>query len=81
MTQHRLSIVEEQLFVPLPTASVRILTAQPFLEFQVSVQEPYPMSVGCASTMSRGLDRVIAVAKQCERRPETVNDGDAADAW
>jgi hypothetical protein len=62
MTQHRISIVEEQISVTLPTESVRILSAQPFLEFQEPVQEPYPMSVDCASRLSQGLDRMIEAA-------------------
>ena len=64
MTQHRISIIEEQLSVTLPDESVRVLSAQPFLEFQIPIREPYPVSDKCASRLSQGLDRVIDAAKQ-----------------
>lgn len=63
MTQCPISIVEEKIPVTLPTESVRILSAQPFLEFQLPFQEPYHVSMQCKSRLSEGLERIIDAAK------------------
>jgi hypothetical protein len=53
---------EQPIDITLSENSVKMLIAQPFLEFQPPIQEPFALLPGCAARMLAGIDRVFLVA-------------------
>jgi hypothetical protein len=70
MSQLSIEIIEETLAVTLPTESVRVLCAQPFINLREPIQEPFPISDECQSRLSQGIDRVLHAAN--EFRPQFI---------
>jgi hypothetical protein len=57
-----IQVPEQQLDVTLPQSSVRMLIAQPFLESQAPIQEPFALRPECAARMLAAIDNLFAVA-------------------
>jgi hypothetical protein len=55
-------VPEQQIDVTLPSTSVNMLIAQPFLEFQAPVQEPFALRPECAARILAAIDNVFVVA-------------------
>jgi hypothetical protein len=56
---------EQLIDVTLPSTSVKMLVAQPFLELQAPVQEPFALAPECASRILAGIDNIFEVARKC----------------
>jgi hypothetical protein len=54
---------EHILDVTLPSTSVTMLIAQPFVEFHLPRQEPFPLSQACRDRMMGGIDKVFQLAR------------------
>lgn len=52
-------VIEEPVDVTFPTASVRMLVVQPFLELKQPLQEPFPLSDDCARRLTAAIDNVF----------------------
>src|SRR5665213_3375756 len=57
-----IEILEQPINIILPKTSVRMLIAQPFLEFDTPLQEPFPLLPACAARMTVGIDQVFSIA-------------------
>lgn len=58
----QINIVEEAINVTLPSTSVKMLLAQPFLQLRTPVQEPFTLSDDCRLRMSAGIANVLKIA-------------------
>ena len=56
-------VPEQQIDVTLSSTSVKMLIAQPFLEFQAPLQEPFPLRPECAARLLTGIDKIFTVAR------------------
>ena len=52
---------EQQIDVTLPSTSVKMLIAQPFLEFQTPIQEPFALRPECAARILAAVDNIFVV--------------------
>ncbi len=53
-------VSEQQIDVTLPSNAVRMLIAQPFLEFQAPVQEPFALTPACVQRLEDAIDNTFA---------------------
>jgi hypothetical protein len=53
---------EHSLDVSLPSTCVKMLLAQPLIEFQLPLKEPFPLSPACRDRMRSGIDKVFQLA-------------------
>jgi len=56
-------VPEQQIVVTLPSTSVKMLVAQPYLEFQAPVQEPFALTPECDARMLAGIDNIFSAAR------------------
>lgn len=70
MSKMRLEIIEETLAVTLPTESLCVLCAQPFINLREPIQEPFPISDECLLRLNHGIDRILNAAH--EIRPQFI---------
>src|SRR4051812_22442133 len=54
-----MQVVEQQIDVTLPSNAVRMLIAQPFLEFQPPVQEPFALTPACVQRLQDAIDHTF----------------------
>ena len=55
-------VLEQQIDVTLPSNAVRMLIAQPFLEFQAPVQEPFALTPASVQRLEDAIDNTFAKA-------------------
>ena len=53
-------VLEQQVDVTLPSNAVRMLIAQPFLEFQTPVQEPFALTPASVQRLQDAIDNTFA---------------------
>ena len=58
-----MQVAEFQINVTFPSNSVRMLIAQPFLEFLQPPQEPFPLSPACNAGLLQAIDNIFDVAR------------------
>lgn len=58
-----MQVAERQIDVTFPSNSVRMLIAQPFLEFVQPLQEPFPLAPECSARLLQAIDNVFEVAR------------------
>lgn len=63
-------VLEQQIDVTLPSTAIRMLIAQPFLEFQAPLQEPFRLEPGCAQHLEDAIDTTFA--RVAEFQPQFV---------
>ena len=61
-----IQVFEETIDVTLPSTSVKMLIAQPYLEFRQPLQEPFALLNQCSSRLLSGIDNVFAVSRTFE---------------
>src|SRR3979490_2681672 len=52
-------VSEQQIDVTVPSNAVRMLIAQPFLEFQAPVQEPFSLTAPCVQRLDDAIDNTF----------------------
>lgn len=57
-----ITVIEEAINVSFPTFGVKMLLAQPFLEFAHPIREPFLLTDNCIQRLTEGADRVLALA-------------------
>src|SRR5687767_10700420 len=53
-------VLEQQIDVTLPSNAVRMLIAQPFLEFQAPIQEPFALTPASVQHLQDAIDNTFA---------------------
>lgn len=63
MPQHtNIQVFEESIDLTFPSAHVKMLVVQPYLQFHQPLQEPYKLLNECGSRMLSGIDNVFALS-------------------